>query len=194
MARDRGELRVGRRTLERRPAGERWRDVRGVGAVALLLTAATALFVFALARPLGPAVGLGEPTRGGVDQLGRPLTVDVPVENVISKLPDGRAARGSFYLRMRQDAAPEQLIQAARTTRPSPTPEPGPRPAGPITGTSAESRVREAVNNAMAGLRYEEIAGEAGKERLKNAVRDAVNGALPESPVEQVYLKEYIVQ
>ena len=46
----------------------------------------------------------------------------------------------------------------------------------------------------MAGLRYEEIVGEAGKERLKNAVRDAVNGTLAEAPVEQVYLKEYIVQ
>jgi hypothetical protein len=160
----------------------------------LFLGAATVLLVLAAARLLAPAIGLGEPARGGVDQLGRPLTVDVPVENVVSKLPDGRAARGSFYLRMREDAAPDQLVQLARGTRPSPTPEPGPRPAGPVTGTSAEARAREAVNNAMSGLRYEEIAGEAGKERLKNAVRDAVNGALADSLVEQVYLKEYIVQ
>jgi hypothetical protein len=152
------------------------------------------LIVLAAAQLLGPAAGLAPAARGGVDQFGRPITVDVPVENVISKLPDGRVARGGFYLRMREDAAPDQLVQLARATRPTPTAEPGPRSAGPITGTSAEARTREAVNNAMAGLRYEEIVGEAGKERLKNAVRDAVNGALPEAPVEQVYLKEYIVQ
>jgi hypothetical protein len=175
---DRTETRVGRRTLERRPAGQRWRDVRGVGLIVVFLALATVLLVLA----------------AGVDQLGRPITVDVPVENVVSRLPDGRAARGSFYLRMREDAAPDQLLQIARANRPSPTPEPGPRPAGPVTGTSAEARVREAVNNAMAGLRYEEIVGEAGKERLKSAVRDAVNGALSTAPVEQVYLREYIVQ
>jgi hypothetical protein len=191
---DRSETRVGRRTLERRSAGQRWRDVRGVGLIVVFLALATVLLVLAAARLLGPAVGLGATARGGVDQLGRPLTVDVPVENVVSRLPDGRAARGSFYLRMREDAAPDQLLQLARANRPSPTPEPGPRPAGPVTGTSAEARVREAVNNAMAGLRYEEIVGEAGKERLKSAVRDAVNGALSTAPVEQVYLKEYIVQ
>jgi hypothetical protein len=191
---DRTETRVGRRNLERRPVGERWRDVRGVGLIVLFLSAATVLLVLAAARLVGPFAGLGAAAPGGVDQLGRPITVDVPVENVVSRLPDGRAARGSFYLRMRQDAAPDQLVEMSRVTRPSPTPEAGPRPAGPVTGTSAESRVREAVNNAMSGLRYEEIVGEAGKEKLKSAVRDAVNGALVTAPVEQVYLKEYIVQ
>lgn len=193
--RERLEVRVGRRTLERRWPGDRWRDVRGFWPVLLLLVAAAVLFVWTLARVLGPAVGLGPIGRaGGVDALGRPLTVDVPVDNVLARLPDGRQARGSFWLRMREQDAPGQLIQIARRERPTPTPERGARPSGPVQGASAEVRVREAVNNAMSGLRYEEMVGDAGKDRLKSAVRDAVNGALPEAPVERVYIRELIVQ
>jgi flagellar basal body-associated protein FliL len=55
-------------------------------------------------------------------------------------------------------------------------------------------RTREAVNNAMAGLRYDEMVGDAGKDRLKSAIRDAVNAALPQAPVEQVYIRELLVQ
>jgi hypothetical protein len=192
---ERTEVRIGRRTLERRWPGDRWRDVRGFWLVLLLLVAAAVLFVWTLARVLGPAVGLGPIGRaGGVDALGRPLTVDVPVDNVLARLPDGRQARGSFWLRMRQEAAPGQLVQIARSDRPTPTPEPGARAPAPVRGTSAEVRTREAVNNAMAGLRYDEMVGDAGKDRLKSAIRDAVNAALPQAPVEQVYIRELLVQ
>src|SRR6266545_3743093 len=122
----RGEVRVGRRTLERRGPAGRWRDVRGFGLVLLMLVAAAILVVLTLLRILGPAIGLG-PATSAVDALGRPLTVDVP------------------------------------------------------------------VNNAMAGLRYDEMVGDAGKDRLKSAIRDAVNAALPQAPVEQVYIRELLV-
>ena len=189
----RGEVRVGRRTLERRGPAGRWRDVRGFGLVLLMLVAAAILVVLTLLRVLGPAIGLG-PATSAVDALGRPLTVDVPVDNVLARLPDGRQARGSFWLRMRQQDAPGQLVQIARSDRPTPTPEPGPRPAGPVQGVSAEARTREAVNNALSGLRYDEMVGDAGKDRLKSAIRDAVNAALPQAPVERVYIRELLVQ
>ena len=189
---ERTQVRVGRRTLERRGPGGPWRDVRGFWLVVLLLIASAVLFIWALIGVVGPAIGLR--TGGGVDAFGHPLMVDVPVDNVLARLPDGRQARGSFYLRMREPDAPAQLLQLARSTRPTPTPEPGPRPPGPIQGASAELRVREAVNNAMSGLRYDDVVGDAGKDRLKSAVRDAVNGALPDAPVEQVYIRELIVQ
>jgi hypothetical protein len=188
-----GEVRVGRRTLERRGPAGRWREVRGVGIVLLLLLASAVLVVWGIVRAVGPAIGLDPAGGATVDALGRPM-VDVPVDNVLARLPDGRQARGSFWLRMRQEAAPGQLVQIARSDRPTPTPERGARPPGPIQGASAEVRTREAVNNAMSGLRYEELVGDAGKDRLKSAVRDAVNGALPEAPVEQVYIRELIVQ
>jgi hypothetical protein len=189
---ERGEVRVGRRSLERRAPADRWRDVRGFGIVLLLLVPTVVLFIWSLVSAFGPALGL-DPT-GGVDELGRPLTVDVPVDNVLARLPDGRQARGSFWLRMRQQDTPGQLVQIARSDRPTPTPERGVRPPGPVQGSSPEVRTREAVNNAMSGLSYEDMVGDVGKDRLKSAVRDAVNGALPEAPVEQVYIRELIVQ
>ena len=122
--------------------------------------------------------------------------VDVAIDDVVSSLPDGRQARGKFTLRMREEAIPDGLIEVARIT---PTPEmvPSgssnmtPRPPAP---TSPEARTRQGVNAAMSQLGYEDIAGEEGKERLRQRVLGAVNEALPGAPVERVYIREYIVK
>lgn len=59
---------------------------------------------------------------------------------------------------------------------------------------SAEALVRDKIGEAMSRLSYEQTAGEAGKERIRQAVKDAVNQALPGAPVERVYVREYFVQ
>ena len=122
--------------------------------------------------------------------------VDVAIDDVISSLPDGREARGKFTLRMREDTIPAGLIDVARVT---PTPEMvvsgssnnTPRPPSP---SSPEAQARQGVNSAMSQLRYEDIVGEEGKERLRERVLGAVNAAIPGSPVVRVYVREYIVK
>ena len=155
-----------------------------VAAVVVLLALLVLLLVPAEARPgfLG-----GGPPPG--------TSIDVPVDRVIARLPDGRTALGSFTLRMRADEAPSQLRTIAART-PTPVREDAPPPSGTprAAGGSAESLVREKVADAMASLSYQRTAGEAGKELLRQTVRDAVNESLPGAPVQQVYIREYLVQ
>jgi hypothetical protein len=158
--------------------------VAGVAAVVGVLVA---LLVPPSARPafLG-----GGPTVGGVGG-GR---LDVPVDRVIAAQADGRPSLGSFTLRMRADGTPDQLKTMASAPL-TPVPDEGrpPREITPRPG-SAEALLRDRVAQAMAGLTYQQTAGEPGKERLRQAVRDSVNQALPGAPVEQVYIREYFVQ
>ena len=138
-----------------------------------------------------PAAFVGAGGRGGASSY------DVPVERVLARQRDGREALGSFVLRMRADATPSQLRTVAERT-PTPTPDEN-APARPIRTPavpqgSAESLVRERVGAAMSSLSYQQTAGEEGKALLKQTVRDAVNAALPGAPVEEVYIREYLVQ
>ena len=93
-------------------------------------------------------------------------SVDLPVERVIARLPDGREALGSFTLRMRADGTPGQLraIAARTPTRVPADDAPLLALLTPVTQPgSADSLVRERVTSAMTGLSYQQTAGEPGK-------------------------------
>jgi hypothetical protein len=127
---------------------------------------------------------------------GGAATSDVNVENVLSHLADGRDVRGSFTLRMREGAAPRSLRAVARLT---PTPgqwlilagvkTPVPRQPG-----SVELSLRDRVADALSSLTYADTAGEDGRARLRDTVRDSVNGVLPGAPVTQVFVRDFLVK
>ena len=123
-------------------------------------------------------------------------TADLAVERVRGRLTDGREVLGSFVIRFRESAAPTELVTAARAT---PTPRADEAPRGvktpvPPTPGEAESRVRGQVNGLLNSVGYDEIAGEAGKARLRSEVRDAVNDVLPGKPVTDVFIRDLIVK
>jgi hypothetical protein len=121
--------------------------------------------------------------------------VDVPVERVVTDLPDGRHALVSLTLRLREEAAPAGLVAVASYT-PTPTggSERAERAAAVRHPPTAESIVREQVMLAVRGVTFDDAAPELGKTRLKESVRDAVNAVLPGEPVSEVYLREYLVK
>lgn len=123
-----------------------------------------------------------------------PPTIDVEVENLIAAMADGRQARGTYTLRLREGQSPGQLIEAAGRT---PTPETQGKPgvAKPPTNLNpTESLVRDTVNAAMSRLSYEETKAADGKQVLKDAIRESVNKVLPGGPVVDVFVREYLVQ
>jgi hypothetical protein len=162
--------------------------VAGVAAVVGLLLA----FLIGLVLPASARPGFlgGGPGAAG----GTSAPLDVPIDRVIGAAADGRPAMGSFTLRMRPDGTPGQLKTMASAPL-TPVPDQGrpPREITPRAG-SAEALVRERVGQAISGLTYQQTAGEAGKERLRQAVKDSVNQALPGAPVQAVYIREYFVQ
>ena len=104
----------------------------------------------------------------------------------------------SVTLRLREADTPKELRTIAAWT---PTPlldqaaaaagkriPPAPDP------TSAESLVRQQVGAAVSRLSYDQVAGPNGKDLLRQSVRDAANQMLPGQPVEDVYLREYLVK
>ncbi len=191
------DFRVGRRTIQRRLADGGWRDIREVGLAILIAVVTMSIVVAAFVAALGPGnFRIFAPTAPSASAGdGTPPTVDLEIVNLISSLPDGRQARGTFTLRMREADAPPQAVEAARRT-PTPVREGAQSgiPRAPSGLNPTESLVRDTVNQAMGSLGYEQIKGEEGKARLKQTVRDAVNSILPKAPVEEVFLREYIVQ
>jgi hypothetical protein len=153
-------------------------------AIAVLIALLIWLFVPASARPA--ALGGTGPAAGG------PL--DVQVDRVMAQQTDGRQAFGSFTLRMRPDGTPQQL-RANASLPPTPVPDErrSQRDVPPKPG-SAEALLRDRVGQALGSLSYQQTTGEEGKERLRQAVKDAVNAGLPGAPVEQVFIREYLVQ
>jgi hypothetical protein len=121
--------------------------------------------------------------------------VDVHVDRVMTGQADGRTALGSFTLRMRSDGVPQQL-RAGAGLPPTPVPDGPGRPRREVTprAGSAEALVRDGIAQAVGGLTYQQTAGEAGKERLRQTVKESVNKVLPGAPVEQVFIREYLVQ
>jgi hypothetical protein len=136
-------------------------------------------------------VGSANAGAGGGDPL------DVSIDRVIVRQVDGRRALGSFTLRLRADLASAALRDVAERT---PTPQPSDKPGGKAPPTTIprdgtiESVLRERISAALSGLNYDETAGEAGKERLRQAVRDAANRGLRVPAVDQVFVREYLVQ
>lgn len=123
--------------------------------------------------------------------------MDVPIDRVIARQADGRQSLTSVTLRMRPQASPEQLRAiAARTPTPVRDPDQPQPPVREITppAGSAEALVRDKIGEAVSGLTYQATAGEQGKDRLRQAIRESVNSALPGAPVEQVYVREYWIQ
>ena len=165
------------------------RDLAVVAAVAagvaIVVAVVVWLFVPAAAQPgflRGAAFG------------GPAAPMDVPIDRVIAREADGRQSLTSVTLRMKPDTTPDQLRTiAARTPTPVRDDAPPPRDANPPAG-SAEALVRDKIGEAVSGLTYQATAGEQGKDRLRQAIRDSVNSALPGAPVEQVYIREYWVQ
>lgn len=127
--------------------------------------------------------------------LGEERFVDVPVERIVTDLPDGRHALVSLTLRLREETAPAGLVAVAAYT---PTPSGGSERAERVSAArqppTAESIVREQVTMAVRGMTFDAAAPDLSKTRLKQSVRDAVNAALPGEPVEEVYLREYLVK
>jgi hypothetical protein len=185
----------GGRGVQLRPRARR----EGLGrdlAVVAATTLGVAIVVALVVRLIVPSRAL-PPALGGGATHGTASSYDVPVERVIARQPDGREVLGSFVLRLRADATPSQLRTVAERT-PTPTPDENapPRPirTPAVPEGSAESLVRERVGAAMSSLTYQQTSGEEGKALLRQTVRDAVNASLPGAPVEEVYIREYLVQ
>jgi hypothetical protein len=178
----------------RRPRFNDWAGAAIVAIATLLLVSIVTLGLLYLRDPL-----VFDPAGRTAAGAARP-PLDVPVERVVTRLPDGREVLGSFTVRLRDDAGAAELVAGAAAT--SAAVWDGDRPwlapwldtAVPRPPTVPEALIRERVSFALASLTYQQTLGDAGKERLRGAIRDSVNEALPGSPVEAVFIREYLVK
>jgi hypothetical protein len=159
--------------------------VAGVGAVLAVLIA-TFLWVLVLrSEPVGDLRSDGVPV------------VDVQVDRVVATTADGRDALASVTLRMRDEDTPAPLRTVAART-PTPVPGeymvPGKRLPNTPAPTSADALMRDRVAAAVGRLTYAQTAGEQGKTLLRETIRDAANQVLPEQPVVEVFVREYLVK
>lgn len=184
----------GGRGVQLRPTGERRGVSRDALVVALTVAVVVVLGALLLTLVVGPSLA-PRVDPGGPRTAGGEPAIDVPIDRVLSRLPDGREALGSFTLRFRESAAPARLKEvAARTPTPIPFDQLRSEMRPTPSANQSEALLRDRVGEAIGGFSYHETTGEIGKERLRRAIHEAVNQALPDSPVDQVFIREWIVQ